>query len=214
CGGHAGDDETMNQVVELAKKNRVKIGAHPSFPDPENFGRIPMEMPCAALYHTVKSQITRLMKVLRSNDAQLHHVKPHGALYNQAASDKRTAIVVLEAVKSIPFPLQLYVPFGSVIADLAIEEGVHIKYEVFADRNYNDDLSLVSRKLSNALITDKSAMSEHVIRMVSRGRVKTITGKEVPIKAETICVHGDNPKAVSLVKYLHKQLRKNQVEIQ
>ncbi|MBT8270788.1 MAG: 5-oxoprolinase subunit PxpA [Bacteroidia bacterium] len=206
CGGHAGDAETMQQVVKLAREHKVKIGAHPSFPDPEGFGRQPMSMPCAALYSSIKSQIKALMSVLREEHTQLHHIKPHGALYNMAAKDERTAIVILEAVKSIPLPLVLYVPYGSVISNLAKEENIRTTFEVFADRNYNDDLSLVSRSEADAIITDPDQMCAHVIRMISRGVVRTISGKEVPIQAETVCVHGDNPEAIQLIKNLREKL--------
>ena len=213
CGGHAGDEATMNEVVQIAKQHRVKIGAHPSYPDRVNFGREVVDMPCSALYSSIKSQIKSLMRVLREQHAQLHHVKPHGALYNVAAKDKRTAVVVIEAMKSIQMPLKLYVPFGSVIAELAQEENIPITYEAFADRNYNSDLSLVSRKLDNALITDPDQMFDHVFRMVTRQKVKSIDGVEVPIQAKTYCIHGDNPDAILLVKSLREKLVKSGIKI-
>lgn len=214
CGGHAGDEATMNKVALIAKEYKVKVGAHPSYPDPENFGREPMDMACSALYRSLKSQVKSLMHVLRANHMQLHHVKPHGALYNVAAKDHRTAVVIVEMMKSIPMPLKLYVPYGSVIATVAKEEKVPITYEAFADRNYNSDLSLVSRKLENALITEPDVMFDHVIRMVTRQKVKSIDGVEVPIKASTFCVHGDNPKAIQLVKTIREKLTNSGIRIQ
>ena len=145
CGGHAGNIEIMNKCVELAKKYRVKIGAHPSFPDKDNFGRQVVDMSCPALYQSIKNQIKALMRVVREQHAALHHVKPHGALYNLAAKDKTTAEVIVEVMKSIHLPLKLYVPYGSVIANIATKAKIPITFEVFADRNYNSDLSLVSR---------------------------------------------------------------------
>lgn len=214
CGGHAGNAETMAVCVELAKQHQVKIGAHPSFPDIENFGREVVNMSCSALYQTIKNQIKTLMNVVRNQHAALHHVKPHGALYNLAAKDKTTAEVVIEVMKSIHLPLKLYVPYGSVISEIAIKEGIPITYEVFADRNYNDDLSLVSRTKQNAIITDMGEMTRHVQNMILHQKVTSISRVDVPIKAETICVHGDNPEAINLVKNLRKNLMDLGVKIQ
>jgi len=214
CGGHAGDKESMRKVVKLAKQHKVKIGAHPSFPDKQNFGRQVMEMPCADLYTSLKQQIRSLMQVIRDEHATLHHVKPHGALYNFAAKDEKTAKVVIEVVKSIAFPLYLYVPYGSVIADLARKEGVKITYEAFADRNYNEDLSLVSRSLHNAVITNPVEVFEHVKKMILEKKVKTINGVEVEMNADTFCIHGDNPEALKLLQNLIKKLQEFQVVIQ
>lgn len=214
CGGHAGNKDTMRKVIRLAKTHKVKIGAHPSFPDKENFGRVKMDISCAALYTSLKHQLSDLLEVLYTENATLHHVKPHGALYNMAAVNKRVAQVVVELIKSMQYPVQLYVPYKSVIATLALENGISIAYEVFADRNYNDDLSLVSRKAPNALITDAEKMKEHVLKMVTNKKVITVTGIEQSIFVNTICVHGDNENAIKLVKKLHKFLVKNHIKIQ
>ena len=215
CGGHAGDLDSMNEVVALALQHNVKIGAHPSYPDPDNFGRSEMDISCAALYRSIKAQIGQLRKVIEEHHhAHLHHVKPHGALYNVAAKDCDTATIIIEVMKSMPLPAKLYVPYGSLIAEMAKEEGIPITYEAFADRNYNDDLSLVSRSEANAVITDPVEMYAHVIRMVQQGEVKTISGKHINIKADTFCIHGDNPKAIELVKLLSENLAKNQILIQ
>lgn len=213
CGGHAGDAQSMNEIVVLAKENGVKIGAHPSFPDKANFGREIMNISCAALYTSIKDQIKSLLSVTRAHHAQLHHVKPHGALYNLAAKDETTAQVIVDVMKRFHQPLKLYVPFGSVIAKLAQEQGVAILYEAFADRNYNNDLSLVRRKLDNAVITEASQVCIHVLNMVIHQKVTTIAGNEVPIYADTICVHGDNPKAIDLVKSLCHFLNEHAIAI-
>jgi len=214
CGGHAGNIDTMNFCVELAKQFRVKIGAHPSFPDKENFGRELVNMSCSALYQTLKNQINALMKVVRSQHAALHHVKPHGALYNLAAKDEKTAEVIIEVMKSIHLPLKLYVPYGSVISEIAIKERIPVTYEVFADRNYNDDLSLVSRAKENAVIKDVNIMTNHIENMILLKKVKTVSGVEVPLEAETICVHGDNSEALNLIKNLRQNLIDLGVKIQ
>ena len=214
CGGHAGDDDSMRMVIKLARQYKVKIGAHPSYPDTENFGRKPMDISCAALYSSIKGQIKALMNILREERLQMHHVKPHGALNNIAAKDHDTATVIIEVMKSIPLPLQLYVPFGSVIAELAKSENIPFTYEAFADRNYNEDLSLVSRDKANAIITDPGKMASHVINMVMNKKVKTIGGVEVPILARTYCIHGDNPAALKLIRSLKNKLQKSHIKIQ
>ncbi|MBD0822973.1 5-oxoprolinase subunit PxpA [Aestuariibaculum marinum] len=213
CGGHAGDEGTMRKVVKLAKVHQVKVGAHPSFPDKENFGRQAMEMPYAALFESLKHQVDGLLKILREEQVSLHHVKPHGALYNMAAADKKLAGVVIEVLKTYATPVQLYVPYGSVIADLAVQHNIPIVYEVFADRNYNDDLSLVSRVKKDALIHDVDDMFEHVYRMISMREVKSIDGTNVPIRVDTVCVHGDNSEAIKLVENLWKRLEEKGVKI-
>ncbi len=213
CGGHAGDANSMREVIELAKEHNVKIGAHPSFPDKKNFGRQRMDISCVALFQSLEDQISSLISVLRKEHGQLHHVKPHGALYNLIAIDEETATVVVEVMKRFHLPLKLYVPFGSVIAEIAMKENIPITYEAFADRNYNSDLTLVSRQKDNALITDPNKIFEHVYRMITQGKVRSLNGVEVEIKAETFCVHGDNPKAIELVRKLSKELTDNNIKI-
>ena len=214
CGGHAGNIDTMTKVVKLAKDHDVKIGAHPSFPDKENFGRFDMRISSADLYSSLKHQIRDLQHVLHSENAQLHHVKPHGALYNRAAKDEKTAKVIIEVIKSIALPIRLYAPYKSIIADLARGENIEVTYEAFADRNYNDDLSLVSRKKENALLTNKNKILNHVLHMILYQNVKTFNGVEVPIKASTFCVHGDTKNAIEILKYLSQELSKNKILIQ
>ena len=213
CGGHAGDRESMRQVAKLANEHAVKIGAHPSFPDKENFGRQKMDISCSALYKSLEDQVSALIDVLRQEHLQLHHVKPHGALYNLAAVDEEIAIVVVEVMKRFHLPLKLYVPYKSVIADLAMKENIPITYEAFADRNYNSDLTLVSRQKENALITDSDELFEHIMRMIIDKKVQSISGVEVEMKASTFCVHGDNPKAVKLIKDLTMKLKENNIKI-
>jgi len=213
CGGHAGDSSTMQEVVRLAKKHAVKIGAHPSFPDKENFGRQTLEMSSAALFKSLKHQINTLFDVIRDEHAQLHHIKPHGALYNLAAVDDKTATVILEVMKGFHESLKLYVPYKSVIAKLALKANIPIMYEAFADRNYNDNLTLVSRQNSKAIITDPEAVFRHVKRMILNQKVQTLNGVEVQLKAETFCIHGDNPNAVELIIYLTDKLIKNNIVI-
>ncbi len=206
CGGHAGTATTMETAVNLAMQYGVKIGAHPSFPDIENFGRREMIMSHEVLRDSIERQLQALLTVLKTCGAALHHVKPHGALYNKAAKDHDTASVIIEACKCIPTSVYIYVPYKSVIADVARAHGVPIRYEAFADRNYNSDLSLVSRLEPDAVITDEETVFQHVYQMISEGRVKTLKGEKVPIKADTYCIHGDQPEAVKLLKGLKTRL--------
>lgn len=212
CGGHAGNPETMHAVVGLAKQHGVKIGAHPSYPDVDGFGRQKMDISCAALFLSLEAQIDALREILH-DDATLHHVKPHGALYNVAAVDEKVAQVVIEVMKRFILPVKLYVPYKSVIARLAIQNNIPIMYETFADRNYNGDLTLVSRDHDEALIEDADVMFEHVFRMISEQKVKTISGAEMPIIVQTVCIHGDHPNAVNLAMKLYENLTIKGVQI-
>jgi UPF0271 protein len=214
CGGHAGDFITMRTVVKLAKQYNVKIGAHPSFPDKANFGRQIMKTKSDELISSLRAQIFSLIKILNEERAILHHIKPHGALYNLATVDEATATILIEVMKSLPSETKLYVPYNSVIAKLALKENIPIVYEAFADRNYNEDLTLVSRNEENAIITDATELFNHVYRMLSRQKVKSINGVEVAIKANTFCVHGDNPKVVSLIKDLKEKLSQYNIKVE
>lgn len=214
CGGHAGDERSMRAAVKLAKHYRVKIGAHPSFPDVTNFGRKIIEMSRTELHATLKEQINTLNKIVEEEKAVLHHVKPHGALYNLAMTDSQTATVIIEVLKSMHPPVCIYVPYNSVIANVALAHDIPIIYEAFADRNYNDDLTLVSRVNTNALLHEENEVFQHVYRMIAQEEVKTVSGKLIPIKANTFCIHGDNPRAIKIANKLKYQLELKGVVIQ
>jgi UPF0271 protein len=213
CGGHAGDMETMVNVVNLAKISDVKIGAHPSFPDKENFGRSIMTMSPNDLFFSLKSQIENLKSIVEAQQCKLHHIKPHGALYNLASVDVEIANIVVKVIKSVDLDLVLYASFGSVISRIARDEGVEVMYEAFADRNYNEDLTLVSRSEEGALINDKDVMFEHVYSMIFNGNVVTRSGVEVALKVDTICVHGDAINVVENLSFLKSKLMKNNIQI-
>lgn len=213
CGGHAGDIPTMTEVVKLAKKYNVSIGAHPSFPDKANFGRRNIEIKPNRLYESLKEQLLALNTVAAREEIKISHVKPHGALYNLVAKDRTTALIVLDVIESIDPLLKLYAPDNSVIANLASQKDITVIYEAFADRNYNDDLSLVSRQFDNALLTDKNEILNHILRIIKYQKVKTINGVEAPIKASTFCVHGDTKNAVEILKFLNRELPNNQIKI-
>lgn len=214
CGGHAGDVKTMQSVVKLAKQHNVKIGAHPSYPDKANFGREVMDISKEDLIQSIRSQLKVFENVLRAEHAHLHHIKAHGALYNRTTKDLETARIYLEAIIPYRNKAIFYAPFRSVVAKLAETEGFKVWHETFADRNYNSDLSLVSRKNQNALIEEPEKVLDHVLCMVKNGAVLAVDGRTVEIKTDTLCVHGDTPSALEILMYLSSELPKNQVNIQ
>jgi UPF0271 protein len=205
CGYHAGDEETMLQTILLAKKYNVNIGAHPSFLDKENFGRTEMKTSPEEVYKLVSTQIKILQKIAAKNNAALHHVKPHGALYNMAAKDKALANAIANAAKYIDENLILYGLSNSFLISEAKAIGLKTASEVFADRIYQDDGSLKPRTQPNALIQNTDEMLQQV-SMILRGKVKTISGKEISIVAETICIHGDGEHAVEFAKTIKKAM--------
>lgn len=213
CGGHAGDRDSMAEAVARAQRHRVRIGAHPSYPDRENFGRRAMELGDGALVESIRRQVGDLQRVLEDRGAQLHHIKAHGALYNQMAGDPRTADLFLEAVGDHREGSLLFVPYGSVVAERAQRLGFKIWYEAFADRNYRVDLSLVPRGEPQALIEGPEEVLAHVLPMIQERRVRTLGGRYLEIVADTLCVHGDGPRALEILMYLSRELPKHQVKL-
>ncbi|WP_282055654.1 5-oxoprolinase subunit PxpA [Maribacter luteus] len=213
CGGHAGDKETMTRTVILAKEHKVLVGAHPSYPDTENFGRSTMAIDSDRLSLSIQNQIKGLQSILDHKQVTLHHIKAHGALYNDLAKDESLAENYLSAIKAYKPSVHLYVPPNSVIAELARDRGFSVKFEAFADRNYNEDLSLVSRKLPNAVINEPKAVLNHLARMVKQGMVVTLNGVECAMNADTYCLHGDTPNAFQILMYLSNELPKQQIYI-
>lgn len=213
CGGHAGDASTMHRVVRLAKVYKVKVGAHPSYPDKKNFGRSSMDIPSEALIQSIQEQIASLVSILRKENIPLHHIKAHGALYNEIAKNTKLAEHFIKAIADHKNESLIYVPFGSEIAKSALAQGFSVAYEAFADRNYNNDLSLVSRKHPRALIQYPEAVLEHIVQMVKHHNVGTITGENVKILADTFCIHSDTPSAFEIVSYLSEELPNHNIRI-
>jgi UPF0271 protein len=213
CGFHAGDHETMRRTVELAVENNVAIGAHPSFPDRENFGRTNLSMPSEQVVELVGEQIAALKKICDEFGTKLHHVKPHGALYNMAAKDCALSEAISEAVSNFDPDLLLVGPPNSFLVSEAERVGLRTVSEVFADRTYQSDGSLTPRSQPDALIVDVAACVEHVLRMVREQKVIATDGSEVPIKADTICVHGDGENAVEFAKAIVDALIKEEIQV-
>jgi UPF0271 protein len=210
CGGHSGDLETMLSIVRLAKKNNLKIGAHPSFPDKKNFGRKIMNISKDKLVKSLKNQIQSLRSILIQENVELNHIKAHGALYNFASNDKETARIIIDITKEMK--TKLYVPYSSLISKMAREEGIIICNELFIDRNYNSNLTLVSRDNSNALIENSNEMFKHVYNIINN-KIISIDKKERSVEFDTLCIHGDNPNAIVLLEELHFKLNNLGIEI-
>lgn len=206
CGTHAGNQEIMRHVIALCLQYDVHIGAHPSFADRKNFGRIEMQLPLADLYTLVTEQLQLINGIVIELGAKLHHVKPHGALYNMAAKNSVLANVIATAVKDFDPALVYYGLSGSVMVTEANKAGLQTFNEVFADRTYQDDGTLTPRIHPNALITDESKVQQQVKKFVNENTVTTTTGKDIFIQADTICIHGDGAHAVDFAKAVFKQL--------
>jgi UPF0271 protein len=204
CGYHAGDKDTMKKTVELAMRHNVSIGAHPSLMDRENFGRTDIRLPLSEVYDLVAKQIQLLDDIAKTFGAKLHHVKPHGALYNMAARAKPLASVIALAVKDVDEKLKLYGLSNSYLIRETKKIGLKAVNEVFADRAYQDNGRLVSRSKPGALINDTDEVVQRVLQMINEGTVTALSGKIIPVIAETICIHGDGEHAVVFAKILHK----------
>jgi UPF0271 protein len=213
CGFHAGDPAVMQQTIKLAKTYRVKVGAHPGYPDLPGFGRRNMAMAPADVKSCLIYQIGALQAFARVEGLELQHVKPHGALYNMAVGNPGLAQAIAQAVRSIDKRLILVVLAGSAWVDIAKEQGVRVAAEAFADRAYSADGSLVLRSQPGAVINDKEKVAERVIRMIEEGRVKAITGEDITIKADTICLHGDTTGVLEVAVHLRGALRDRGIDI-
>ena len=213
CGGHAGNDQTIREVALLAKENNVKIGAHPSYPDRENFGRQTMHMPHDALIDSIKHQMSNFVSIISSENISLHHIKAHGALYNDIANSPELARAFLQAVEPYKDGVFLYVPFNSAIEGEALVAGFEIRYEAFGDRNYNMDGSLVSRNEVDAIISEPRLVLEHIGRMVREREVKLPDTKRIRMLADTYCIHGDTPNALEILTYLSDCLAMYNIQI-
>lgn len=206
CGLHAGNAEVMQSAVKIAKKNGVRIGAHPGFPDRENFGRTVMTLSPDSLQAYLHYQLGALQAICTGKGATLEYVKPHGALYNLAAKDADTARVIAQTVYQFNPQLKLMGLSGSLMLQVAEAEGLSTISEVFADRHYMPDGSLVPRNRPDAMLeTDFEAIAQ-VLQMVEDGTVTAIDGSVIPIKADSVCLHGDNQHAVSFARQIVKEL--------
>ena len=213
CGFHASDPVVMDKTVALAKDAGVAVGAHPGYPDLQGFGRRNMTIPPREVKAMVMYQIGALQAFCTAHGLKLQHVKPHGALYNMAGKDEALAMAVCEAIQAVDDSLILLGLSGSKMLEAADKIGLRSAREVFADRAYEEDGSLVARTKAGAMITDEDEAVERVIRMIREGRVTAVTGKDIPIRADSVCVHGDSPKALAFVQKIRAALTAEQIQI-
>jgi UPF0271 protein len=206
CGWHAGDARLMQRTVAAALDRGVAIGAHPSYPDREHFGRREMSLSPDDVRADVTYQIGALAALVRAQGGELHHVKPHGALYNQAARDPALADAIAAAVLDVDPSLALYGPAGSELLRAAERAGLRAVAEVFADRGYRADGSLVPRGQPGALVDDVDEAVARTLRMVRIGSVQAVTGETVPLRADTLCLHGDGPHALAFARAIRAAL--------
>ncbi len=213
CGYHAGDEQTMNQVVKISKKNGVSIGAHPSFNDPENFGRERMNLSESEIKRLIIDQYEILQKIASSHGENVSHVKPHGALNNMACEDIELATILAKTIKDINKDIIYLVPTGSKMQEAAKKLDMKFACEIFADRNYEDDGNLVSRKKSHALITDPELAKKHVLKMVQTQSLNCHSGKQIPCEIDSVCIHGDNLSSLATAKSIRNNLVENGLEL-
>ncbi|AKF94274.1 5-oxoprolinase subunit PxpA [Brevibacillus laterosporus] len=214
CGYHAGDPSTMRQTVHMALEKGVAIGAHPGLPDLIGFGRRTMDISPREAHDMVLYQIGALHAFVKAQGGVLNHVKPHGALYNMAAQSESLAEAIAEAVYTLDSELILYGLSGSRLLKAAEKLGLRSAHEVFADRTYQSDGSLTSRRQPNAVLTDTDAAVSQVIRMVKEGKVTSQQGTDVRIQADTVCIHGDGAHALSFARQIRSQLENEQIRVE
>lgn len=213
CGFHAGDAQTMLQSVRWAKEFGVAIGAHPSFPDRENFGRTAMQLPPETVYAQMIYQIGALKSLAESEGERLAHVKPHGMLYNQAAVDVTLADAIARAVKAIDADLILVGLAGSESIRAAARHGLRTREEVFADRGYLSSGALVPRSQPGAMIEEEARAIQQTLTMVKEGRVESVSGEWVAVNAQTVCLHGDGAHALLFAERLRDLFAAEQIAV-
>ena len=213
CGFHAGDEETMNQVIKISKKNGVSIGAHPSFNDPENFGRERMNLSSTEIKKLINDQYEILQNIASKYGEDVTHIKPHGALNNMACEDIDLATTLAKTIKEINRDLIYLVPTGSKMEEAAKTLDMKIACEIFADRNYEDNGNLVSRKKPHALITNPEDAKKHVLKMVKTQSLNCHSGKQIPCEIDSVCIHGDNLSSLETARSIKENLVKNGLEL-
>ena len=213
CGYHAGDKPTMEKTIEISKENNVSIGAHPSFNDPENFGRKRLNLPSSEITKLIIDQINILSDVANRTGMKVTHVKPHGALNNMACENYDLAKVISESIIQVNKELIFLVPTGSQMEKVGKKLGMKVAVEIFADRNYEDNGNLVSRLKDNAMIIDPEIARKHVIKMVQNQAINCYSGKQISCEIDAVCVHGDGSGAINTAKQIREGLTKSGVTL-
>ncbi|MDC1152037.1 LamB/YcsF family protein [Candidatus Pelagibacter ubique] len=213
CGYHAGDEQTMEMVIQISKRNGVSLGAHPSFKDPENFGRKRMNLSSLEIKKLIFDQYEILQKIAQKYNENVTHIKPHGALNNMACEDLELATTLAVAIKEINKDIIYLVPTGSQMEVAAKKNGLKIACEIFADRNYEDNGNLISRSKPNALITDPELAKNHLLSMVKNQAINCLSGKQIPCEIDSVCIHGDNESSLATAKSIRDNLVDNGLEL-
>ena len=213
CGYHAGDEATMDMVIKISKQNGVSIGAHPSFNDPENFGRKRINLNSLEIKKLIFAQYEVLQKIAQKNNENVTHIKPHGALNNMACEDLELANTLAKAINEINKDIIYLVPTGSKMEIAAKRLNMKIACEIFADRNYEDDGNLVSRKKPHALITDPDETKKHVLKMVKNQALNCHSGKQIPCEIDSVCIHGDNASSLATANSIKNNLLENGLKL-
>ncbi len=213
CGGHAGDEETMRATLEQALRHGVAAGAHPSYPDRENFGRLSLELSWGEIAHAVFEQVCALDEAARALGANITYVKPHGALYNDAARDRDVARGISEGVARWSYDAVLVGLAGSVMLEVFGEAGFRVAAEAFVERRYEADGTLRARRFADALIQDPAEAARQALEIVERGRVIAWDGSVAPLAAETLCIHGDSPGALAIARAVREALERCGVRV-
>ena len=209
CGYHAGDEESMNMVIKISKSNGVSIGAHPSFNDPENFGRKRINLTSSEINKLITNQYEILQKVAQKHNEKVTHIKPHGALNNMACENFELANTIAKTINNIDKNIIFLVPTGSQMEIAAKKLNMKIACEIFADRNYEDDGNLVSRSKDHALITNPEVAKKHVLSMVKNQALNCYSGKQIPCEIDSVCIHGDNRSSLVTAKSIKENLLSN-----
>ncbi len=213
CGFHAGNPLIMEKTIQLCLVNNVNIGAHPGYPDLEGFGRKSIKMASDEIKSMMVYQIAALKGMTESLGGKLNHVKPHGALYNDAANSEDISKAIIQSILQVDTKIKLVALAGSITLDMAKESGLNTISEVFADRAYLPNQKLVPRSEANAVIHNAEECNQRVLKMITDGTVDAVNGEPIQIIAETVCLHGDNPSAVKMAQSLYQFLIKNGIEI-
>ena len=213
CGFHAGDHNVMQTTVRIAAENEAGIGAHPAFPDLNGFGRRKMDIDLEEIKNLITYQIGSLSAFAKARNRELQHVKPHGALYNMASSNYDLAAAAAEAVKKIDEDLIFVALGGTKLYKAAEDIGLRVAFEAFADRAYSEDGTLASRSEEGAVLEDSRVIKKRVVKMITENEVRTISGNVISVNPDTICVHGDNPEALEIVREVVKEIKKSGIEI-
>lgn len=215
CGFHGGDPTTIAETVSLAKRHKVAVGAHPSHPDLMGFGRREMQLTMEEARNYTIYQVSALQGFASTAGLELQHVKPHGALYNSAARDESLSEAIIDAIRALDSNLVIFAQPRSVSANVAAKKGLRVAHEFFADRAYNPDGSLVSRKHADALVQEPKRVVARVIQAANEGTVLTTSGRVIDVgEIHTVCVHGDTPSAAELVQFLRSGLDKAGIDVQ